>query len=167
MKLSRLLPIAALIAWTFPASAATACYAPKQLRAEQLLRLHSELMVITVTCRQGSDGHSLAPAYTFFTRRNLRLLRDAEQTMLAWYKSTNNGDPVGNLDQLRTRLGNEYGQKAATISAPKFCAKYRDKVPLFAGAAPADLDKQLRRMETVEPSYVRACGKAFLARKGR
>lgn len=161
MRLAWLLFAAVLTLWTGPAFARAACYAPMQMRAEQLLRLHSELMVITVTCREGSDGQALTPAYTFFTRKNIRILHDAEQTMIAYYKATEKGDPVEKLDRLRTRLGNEAGQKVARVSSPRFCAMYRDMVERFATATSQDIDNQVRRMEISELPYVKTCGKIW------
>src|ERR1700761_9477465 len=93
-----------------PALAAKACYTPTELHAEQLLRLHSELMVITVTCKQGSNGENLVPAYTGFTKNNIVELHHAEQVMINNYKDHGYRDGTEQLDKLRTKLGNEYGQ---------------------------------------------------------
>jgi hypothetical protein len=156
MKLARYLLVAALVAFAFPAVAANACYTPEQMRAEQLLRLHSELMVITVTCRQGSQGEDLPAAYGAFTKKNIGVLHEAEQTMIAYYKKLK-GDALEHLDRLRTLLGNEFGQKSATMSAPEYCAVYRDKVLQFTAATPADVEEQVRRMEISERSYAKPC----------
>lgn len=140
-----------------PAAAAPACYEPEQVKAEQLLRLHSELMVITVTCRQSSQGQDLVPAYSGFTKKNIDVLHNAEQTMISYYKA-NGGNAVPRLDRLRTMLGNEYGQKIATMSAPAFCAAYRDRVVAFYGASQSEIDGEVRRMEAAEKSYIKPCG---------
>ncbi len=168
MNLARCLLGAAFVAFAVPAWAGATCYSPEQMQAEQLLRLHSELMVITVTCRQGSEGQDLPAAYGAFTQKNIHLLHNAEQTMIAYYKATTKGDAVGHLDHLRTLLGNEFGQKAADMSAPNFCAAYRDKVLYFAGAPQTDVDTQVRRMEISDRSYAKSCGarKTFVAKKG-
>jgi hypothetical protein len=116
---------------------ASPCYAPNEMRAEQLLRLHSELMVIAVTCKQSSMGDNLITFYTGFTRKNINVLHDAEQTLIAHYRSNGGGDPVGRLDKLRTKLANEFGQQIADASAPTFCAQRRDKlVNLYGASAP-------------------------------
>jgi hypothetical protein len=133
------------------------CYSPTELQAEQLLRLHSELMVIVVTCHQGSRGENLVPAYTGFTQENLRALHDAEQTMMHYYKTVHGGNGVAQLDKLRTKLGNEYGQKIADISAPVFCSRYRDKVLTFKSCGPAQLQDEVQRMVKTEKSYVHTC----------
>jgi len=150
-----------------PAVAGTSCYAPEQMRAEQLWRLHSELMVITVTCRQSSVGQSLSPVYTAFTRKNIAALHRAEQTMVAYYKKNEKGDPLEKLDRLRTKLGNEFGQKAADLSSPVYCSQFRDKVEEFYAATKSDIDAAIGRMTASSPSYAKACGKTVLAKRGR
>jgi hypothetical protein len=146
------------------AHAAQQCYSSQEMDAEQLLRLHSELMVITVTCHEGSQGEDLVPAYTGFTQLNLKALHAAEQTMIAYYHDVYGGDGTARLDELRTRLGNEYGRKIADISAPVFCAMYRDKVLKMCGADRAALREEIQRiasdggseskMCTATPSYI-------------
>jgi hypothetical protein len=147
----------ALLALANPAHAAKSkdgrCYTPAEVQAEQLLRLHSELMVITVTCRQSSTGQDLVTAYTGFTRNNINVLRDAEQTMTGYFKKTYGGKGVDRLDKLRTTLANEYGQEIANVSAPVFCAQRRDRVISFYGASPATIQGEVMRASasTYEP----------------
>lgn len=169
MKFTRCFLIAALAVFAAPAFAGNACYTPEQVKAEQLLRLHSELMVITVTCRQGSAGQDLPVAYGAFTQKNIHALRDAEQTMIAYYKANGKGDALGQLDTLRTRLGNEFGQKSADMTAPNYCDIYRDKVLQFTAASASDVDDQVQRMEVSERSYAQTCGtsKTVVAKGGR
>lgn len=140
-----------------PAFAANQCYSPEELHAEHLLRLHSELMVITVTCRQSSIGEDLVPKYTGFTKSNISTLHNAEQTMIHYYKVNYGGDGVERLDKLRTKLGNEYGQKIADKSAPVFCSESRDKVVNFYMARPEQVDTEVARMEAEEKSYAQLC----------
>lgn len=121
------------------AHAAARCYSPVEVQAEQLLRLHSELMVITVTCKTGSAGENLVSAYTGFTQQNIGPLHDAEQTMIAYYKKAYGGKGVDKLDRLRTLLANEYGSEIASLSAPAFCARKRDKVLALYRADPGTL----------------------------
>jgi hypothetical protein len=152
-----------------PAFAAGACYSPIELQAEHLLRLHSELMVITVTCRTGSQGEDLVRAYTGFTNYNIGELHDAEQTMVRYYEAHGANDGVEKLDQLRTKLGNEYGQKIADMSAPVFCQKLRDKPLAYRELDKGDVRDEVERMTISEHSYVRPCNGAptQLAKKGQ
>lgn len=106
---------------------AASCYAPEEAQAERMLRLHSELMVLAVTCRYSSKGHKLGDLYADFTRRNIALFHDAEETLTRHYETGAPGQGVARLDTLRTRLANEFGQKIAAQSAPVFCARRRDR----------------------------------------
>jgi hypothetical protein len=150
-----------------PAFAAKTCYSPVELQAEQILRLHSELMVITVTCHQGSDGRDLVPAYTGFTKNNIQMLHNAEQTMTAFYKKSYKGDPVARLDRLRTLLANEYGKKIADMSAPAFCAQSRDKVTALYGYEPSAILEEVQKSNVDAQSYVPVCGKTSPAAQGK
>jgi hypothetical protein len=156
----RILPILIiLILLPSLAFAAPACYTLAEMRAEEMLRLHSELMVITVTCHQASDGTDLVPAYESFTHVNLPTLHAAEQTMITYYKHHGAGQGVDQLDKLRTRLGNEFGQEIADVSAPAFCAKNRDLVPEFAAAPPQKLEDEAARLQSLGKSDVPLCAK--------
>jgi hypothetical protein len=151
---------AILFAATTPAFAGDACYTPAQLEAEQLLRLHSELMVITVACRQGSGGEDLVPAYTGFTRNNLSLIHDAEQTLIHFYAARDGDTGVPQLDHLRTRLGNECGQELALISAPVFCQRNRDKVIAFYAGDTKKVENEVHHMVATVAPYGHLCGHA-------
>lgn len=163
-----LLITTALFVFSFPVFAANSCYSPLEVQAEQLLRLHSELMVITVTCKQGSMGQDLVSSYTGFTRNNIDLLHDAEQTMIKFYKKTYGGDGVSRLDKLRTMLANEYGQQIANISAPVFCSQRRDKVLSMVKAPTAALQYEAQSMCTSNKTYLPSCGQEIkVVQKGR
>lgn len=125
------------------AHAATKCYSPIEMQAEKVLRLHSELMVITVTCKKGSMGEDLVRAYTGFTQGNIGLLRESEAAMTSYYKKAYGGKGVDRLDTLRTQLANEYGQEIADMSAPAFCARKRDRVLALAHASSAVLSGEI------------------------
>ncbi len=159
---------AVLAAHAVPASSAPTCYTPEEMRAEQLLRLHSELMVITAVCRKGSTGQPLPQAYSAFTNKHIDTLRDAEQTMMAYYKATLKGNSVRHLDHLRTKLANEYGQKAATMTSPQFCAAYRDKVVRYRIATAQEVENEERLLEQAGKAYAPLCDEDRVAfRKGR
>jgi hypothetical protein len=139
------------------AFAADACYSRAELEAEQLLRLHSELMVITVACRQSSQGANLVPAYTGFTQNNIGILHKAEQTMINFYHKLSGHDGTPQLDTLRTKLGNEFGQQMANMSAQAFCLQNRDKVIDLYSASAEQVQGQVEQMAAATPSYGHLC----------
>lgn len=132
------------------------CYSPEQMEAEQWLRLHSELMVITVTCRQGSAGENLVPSYTAFTKLNIKTLKHAEAVMMEYYRAQGQ-DGQAQLDRLRTKLGNEYGQKIADLSAPVFCQLYRDKVLRLCTAESEQVEQEVASLQENTPAYQGMC----------
>lgn len=140
-----------------PGYAADQCYSPAELQAEQLLRLHSELMVISVTCHQASDGQDLISSYTGFTRAHIKALHHAEQIMETYYKSLYGGNGISQLDQLRTRLANEYGQKIADLSAPVFCQLNRDRALQMCSVNSGQLTETVQQRMTSEHAYGAVC----------
>jgi hypothetical protein len=162
------LALVVLLAVSPPAHAEQQCYTPLQFKAEQWLRLHSELMVITVTCKQSSLGDNLVPFYTGFTKRHLPVLHEAEQVLIKHYKALYGGSGVDKLDELRTRLGNEYGEEIAQQSAPMFCTLWRDKVIQMYGASPRQVEVEVESLMHTGTPYEHMCDgdAATLASKG-
>lgn len=152
MKKLSLLVICGLL--LSPSAFAKQCYSQLEMQAEQLLRLHSELMVVTLTCKTNSDGRSLVPMYTGFTNSNIDALREAEQTMIRYYGKGG----VAQLDRLRTRLGNEFSLRAAKDSTRVFCAQRRDKVTTLSDVSSSQLNEEVLRMATKTKAYGQACG---------
>ena len=138
-------------------AAAHACYTTAELEAEEYLRLHSELMVATVTCKTDDQGNNLVPAYTGFTKINIAALHAAEMTMQQYYKVNYGGNGQARLDDLRTKLGNEYGQEMADTSAQKFCDKYRNKPIVMASSSEPQVKAEVTRMMVAEKTMVAPC----------
>lgn len=129
-----------------PAQAGTPCYSAQEAEAEQLLRLHSELMLIALTCRQSSSGRDLIKAYTQFTSRNVVKLHEAEAVMSRYYEKTAKGQGIPRLDKLRTRLANECGQEMAMESAPSYCAVRRDRAESLYDSSYPDIQLAATRL---------------------
>jgi hypothetical protein len=134
-----------------------ACYSPIELKAEQLLRLHSELMVISYACKRSSQGFDLISVYTAFTQSNLPELQKADQTLLHHYQTTYGGDGLVQLDDLHTRLGNEAGQVIADQSLESFCNNNRDVPVTMYFADHKHIDAEIKRMATWTKSYDALC----------
>jgi len=160
--------VAALLLVTFtspllshPVAAANRCFAPDQVKAEKLLRLHSELMVVTVSCKRSSTGRDLVKAYTGFTKRNVNAIRQAETTLIDYYAQTYGGNGITKLDDLRTKLANEYSQVMADESAPAFCAKRGDMVVAMYDSPPASIQDTSMLSYASALSYEPVCDKSL------
>jgi len=159
--MKKILAALLLVGLASPAYAGGRCYSAEEIRAEKVIRLHSELMVITVTCKQSSTGRDLVRAYTGFTKQNINLIRDAEQTLSKYYAASYGGDGISRLDKLRTQLANEYGQQSADISAPAFCAQRRDKVIAMFDSPPRSLEDESMTAYASDKMYEPSCDKSL------
>jgi len=130
---------------SLPAHASNKTYSEDETKAEKVIKLHSELMVISLTCRQSSTGRDLVPAYTGFTKRYINQIRWAEDTMAAHFASVHGGNGLTQLDKLRTKLANDASAEVAKISAPTFCANKRDLVITMYDSPPSSvMDESMR-----------------------
>jgi hypothetical protein len=82
-----------------PAVAATACYRPADIEAEQAIRYQTELMVLSDTC--GGD------TYRDFTVHNSDTIKRYQQAMMAHFRRTGARNPTGSFDTYQTKLANE------------------------------------------------------------
>jgi hypothetical protein len=139
------------------AFAAQECYSRAELRAEQYLRMHSELMVIAYSCKRSSQNRDLIGVYTDFTQSYLAVLQQADKTMLDHYKNYYGGDGLAQLDDLHTKLGNESGQVIADQSLEIFCDNNRDRPVRMLYAGNSGLDAEVDRMVAATKSYNPLC----------
>lgn len=134
---------------TPPALAASCAPSPGQ-EAEQLVRLHSHLMVITLSCRTGGDGQSLTTPYQAFTQAHLQRIKDAEHLLMQQRGG------ASKVDRMRTDYHNEISIKLAQLSPSTFCLSYRDDVAKAAALNEAALTERLASMAAESKSG--ACG---------
>lgn len=156
MKYSALLMLALSLCVPGTAGAAGSCYDAEQQEAEQLVRLHSELMVITLSCRTAADGTSLVPAYQKFTQSNLQRIKDAEQSLMSWHRG-HGGSGEAKLDRIRTNFHNEYSIRLAEMSPAAFCTAYRDEVVKMAALNAPALTQTLDKMAVSYRGAVPGC----------
>lgn len=123
-----------------PAGAAPSCTPTPGQEAEQLVRLHSHLMVITLSCRTGGDGQSLTTPYQTFTQTNLQRIKDAERLLMQQRGG------ASKVDRMRTDYHNELSIKLAQLSPSTFCLTYRDDVAKAAALTSTALTEKLDDM---------------------
>lgn len=160
IKRFAVLSLCAFLAAGFFAAPAGAknCYAPAELTAEQTVRLHSELLVVALSCRLSSQGVSLTDAYGAFTKKHLKKIQAAERALMTHYGNNGKGKAERQMDRLRTEMGNEYSQTLASMKAPSFCGQYRDRVILANSWSDDQLNGELQRLATIFPSREPLCG---------
>jgi hypothetical protein len=94
-----------------PSVAATACFRPVDIEAEQAMRFQTQLMVLSDTC--GGD------TYREFTVRNRDSIIFYQHQLIDHYRRTGAPRPEASLDTYLTRIANEVslsnGQELARV----------------------------------------------------
>lgn len=105
------------------------CYSPSQARAEQLLRVHSELMVIGLNCTNErlSNGMSAYEGYKDFTNRHAGLIGYHEDVLQGYFAASGNARPDRAVHDLRTALANDVS-KDASRRPDGFCSAYLPRI---------------------------------------
>ena len=117
------------LALLFSTSGFAQCYSQAEFEAEQGLRIHSELMVISLNCQHisHSDGN-LYMQYKDFTRRHTNLISGYERTLKNYYLRTGEANPEMEINALRTSLANKISNDAARMRPNVFCKAYSDRI---------------------------------------
>ena len=129
------------LAITFGTTTANAgCYNSSEFEAEQGLRIHSELMVISLNCHKSSHRNgNLYMQYKDFTRRHQGLIGQYEQTLKNYFSRSGSANPEGDINDLRTRLANRISNDAARMKPNAFCKAYSGRITQALGMDQAKL----------------------------
>jgi hypothetical protein len=109
-------------------SFAAACYSANEFEAEQGLRIHSELMVIGLTCVKMQGGMEMYDKYQQFTQKNQKLLSSYEEEIIDFYRRQGEPEPEAKFHTLRTTLANTISRQAIKMSPSSFCAQFGPRV---------------------------------------
>lgn len=140
-----------LFAFFAVTTAQAACYSAQEVEAEQGLRIHSELMVISLNCQHINHSNgNLFIQYKDFTRKNKDLIASYEQTMKDFYRRTGASNPEREINDLRTLLANKISTDAAKMKPNVFCKYYGSRI---AQALEMDNSKLRKWASTVFPSH--------------
>jgi hypothetical protein len=98
-----------------PSVAATACFRPVDIEAEQAMRFQTQLMVLSDTC--GGD------TYREFTVRNRDSIVFYQHQLLDHYRLTGARSPEASLDTYLTRIANEVALSSGQELARVVCGR--------------------------------------------
>jgi len=105
------------------------CYSRTELEAEQGLRIHSELMVISLNCQHMyHQSGNLHVQYKDFTRRHSNLISLYEGTLKQYYARNGEHNPERSINDLRTKLANKISNDAARMKPNVFCKAYGGRI---------------------------------------
>ena len=141
-----------LLTFLFISSTAFAqCYTQAEVEAEQGLRIHSELMVISLNCQHINHVNgNLYYQYKDFTRQHQPLIAMYEQTMKNYFVRTGVNNAESSINDLRTQLANKISTDAAKMKPNVFCGYYGSRIQQ---ALQMDRAKLRRWASTVFPSH--------------
>jgi hypothetical protein len=107
---------------------AAGCYTSKEFEAEQGLRIHSELMVIGLTCLKMPGGRDLYMRYGAFTQKNQHLIAGYETDLINYYRGQGARNPEQRLHTLRTDLANTISRHAIEMRTASFCQHFAPRI---------------------------------------
>ena len=154
----RVLLVAVFLIFSISAAEAKTCYSPMEFESEQGLRIHSELMVIGLTCQKISGGKHLYGKYQAFTRKNQYLLEEYENTMLRFFKESGAASPNRSLHNLRTGLANEISNKAIRMNVGAFCHHYKSRIDQALSMNHDTIRRWARKQWPSQPPTRPLCG---------
>ncbi|EWY42316.1 hypothetical protein N825_18690 [Skermanella stibiiresistens SB22] len=151
---------ACVLAASSSAWAKSVCYSPAEYDAEQAMRLHTELMVIGLTCNSVQQERKLFAKYQEFTTKHRVKLMGWEKTLIGHFRQTDKANPTRKFDDFRTVLANEIAQRAALLTPPVFCQSHSDRVDQAIGMSDGELTKYLSNDVAGQIGEAPPCGVA-------
>lgn len=116
-----------------------ACYTRNEHAAEQLIRMHTEMMIVGLTCKNVVPEKNPFGLYQDFSVKNRALLSNSEAAIIGHYKKTSGSSATKNFDTFRTELANESSRRAATIGIPQYCETFVERSKAAKELTPDDL----------------------------
>lgn len=106
------------------------CYSPKEVEAEQGVRILSELMVIGLNCQHLTPRgqENLYTQYKKFSLKHEGLFSGYENTLLNFYRTEGVANPDAKLHEMRTDVANKISKDAAVMRPDAFCAAYAPRI---------------------------------------
>jgi hypothetical protein len=147
------LATSASAAWAKPA-----CYSAAEYDAEQAVRLHTELMVIGLTCNAIEADRKLFSKYQQFTTKNRTSLMNWEKVLIGHFRETDKSNPTRRFDDFRTVVANEIAQRSALLTPPVFCQTHSDIVDQALALSESDLKRFLSESKSNEIGVAPPCG---------
>jgi hypothetical protein len=124
--------IAAFMMVSFSAtqSFAMGCYTKSEAEAEQGIRIHSELMVISLNCQHmGPPGEqNLYLTYRQWTKKHEKIFAGYEDTLMFYFSRNGEKAPEKRLNTLRTNFANKISLEAAKMRPDIFCNHYVQRI---------------------------------------
>ena len=141
------------------AAHAASCYTPAQFRAEQVVRLQTQLMMTSLLCPSAVPGvPSAYSAYMQFSQRHKNFIAAQENTLLAFYRAQRVPQPDRHLHTFKTNMANRLATFAANRAPGVFCRSYGARLQQAVRLTPVALQNWGNQIALNRPSTYPACG---------
>lgn len=139
---------------------ASNCYNSTEFEAEQGLRIHSELMVIGLTCMKMPQGPAMYSKYQKFTQKNQQLIAKYENDMISFYRKQGAAAPEKELHTLRTSLANGISKHTITMGTSTFCQHFGERIDKALSMDQQKLRQWAQHVWPQSPTRRPVCAKA-------
>jgi hypothetical protein len=109
---------------------AAGCYTPLEAESEQGIRIHSELMVISLNCAHmaTANGKNLYAEHRKFTAKYADLFATYEKILIQNMAKSGVANPEKALHEMRTNFANKISKDSAEMRPDKFCRTFAPRV---------------------------------------
>lgn len=126
------------------------CYTPEQFRAEQVVRFHTQLMVMGLYC-QGVMKQNTYAAYQDFTRRNQNIIKQEEDRLIGYFRNRGYKRADRELHTMRTDMANKISLQAGQ-SPVAFCRQFAPSYERAKSMIPADFKRWIEQVNVTRAS---------------
>lgn len=115
-----------------------ACYSRAEHAAEQTIRMHTEMMVVGLSCRDVMPDQKPFDLYQNFTVKHRATISSSETALMGFF-NRHGGGGTRQFDTFRTELANEISRRAATIGTANYCQTFVERSKAATELTPAEL----------------------------
>lgn len=133
-----------------------ACYSEADAEADRGIRLHSELMVIGLTCRVYPAKLNPMMQYSNFSTQNASLLKAYEARMIKFF-AARGGNGEAAFNKWRTAAANDVTLKAARMTPVTFCLTHMKDLEKAMGMSADQVKAVVRQQSAALPNPGNGC----------
>lgn len=123
-----------------PSETGGACLTQTQIEARQVMVLHTQLMVASLTCPEAYGSDDLYQRYRTFTVTHQDRIRSSQQRLAA----SVGGEAA--FDEYRTNLANAEAQRVVDLSLGTYCAMRESRFNSLIDASPENFGTYVQEL---------------------
>ncbi|HYH38877.1 MAG TPA: hypothetical protein VD860_11695 [Azospirillum sp.] len=116
-----------------------ACYNRSEHAAEQLIRMHTEMMIAGLTCKDVMPEKAPFAKYQEFTVKHRPTISKAEGELMSHFRRTGKGNATSKFDTYRTEVANEVSRRASIIGTDNYCKTFVPRVENAMSLSPDEV----------------------------